>query len=127
MERYDEYGEIVAHYMQSIIDILTERGGVQSTDWVQLDTMAWNYWLWQQCKSCVLKDGVMIVGSTMNMVKNPAIDAANAAIRQANSIAEAYGLTPMSRKKLTKEQKKATKEQKKLTREKKNTNLDLEQ
>ena len=102
MERYDEYGEIVAHYMQSIIDILTERGGVQSTDWVQLDTMAWNYWLWQQCKSCVLKDGVMIVGSTMNMVKNPAIDAANAAIRQANSIAEAYGLTPMSRKKLTK-------------------------
>jgi phage terminase small subunit len=30
------------------------------------------------------------------------IDAANAAIRQANSIAEAYGLTPMSRKKLTK-------------------------
>ena len=102
MDRYDEYGEIVAHYMQSVIDALTERGGVQDTDWVQLDTMGWNYWLWQQFKKCVLKDGVMIVGSTMNMVKNPAIDAANAAIRQANSIAEAYGLTPMSRKKLTK-------------------------
>ena len=53
MERYNEYGETISHYMQSIIDILTERGGVQSTDWVQLDTMAWNYWLWQQCKSCV--------------------------------------------------------------------------
>ena len=102
MERYNEYGETISHYMASVVDALNSRGGVLETDWVQLDTMAWNYWLWQQCKSCVLKDGVMIVGSTMNMVKNPAIDAANAAIRQANSIAEAYGLTPMSRKKLTK-------------------------
>ena len=127
MERYNEYGETISHYMASVVDALNSRGGVLETDWVHLDTMAWNYWLWTECKKAVMKDGIMIVGSTMNMVKNPAIDAANAAIRQANSIAEAYGLTPMSRKKLTKEQKKATKEQKKLTREKKNTNLDLEQ
>ena len=127
MDRYNKYGETILHYMASVVDALNSRGGVLETDWVHLDTMAWNYWLWTECKKAVMKDGIMIVGSTMNMVKNPAIDAANAAIRQANSIAEAYGLTPMSRKKLTKEQKKATKEQKKLTREKKNTNLDLEQ
>lgn len=102
MERYNEYGETISHYMASVVDALNSRGGVLETDWVHLDTMAWNYWLWTECKKAVMKDGIMIVGSTMNMVKNPAIDAANAAIRQANSIAEAYGLTPMSRKKLTK-------------------------
>lgn len=102
MERYNEYGETISHYMASVVDVLNSRGGVLETDWLHLDTMAWNYWLWTECKKAVMKDGIMIVGSTMNMVKNPAIDAANAAIRQANSIAEAYGLTPMSRKKLTK-------------------------
>ena len=102
MDRYNEYGEVISHYMASVVDALNSRGGVLDTDWVHLDTMAWNYWLWTECKKVVMKDGIMIVGSTMNMVKNPAIDAANAAIRQANSIAEAYGLTPMSRKKLTK-------------------------
>lgn len=102
MDRYNEYGETISHYMASVVDALNSRGGVLETDWVHLDTMAWNYWLWTECKKAVMKDGIMIVGSTMNMVKNPAIDAANAAIRQANSIAEAYGLTPMSRKKLTK-------------------------
>ena len=102
MDRYNEYGEVISHYMASVVDALNSRGGVLETDWVHLDTMAWNYWLWTECKKAVMKDGIMIVGSTMNMVKNPAIDAANAAIRQANSIAEAYGLTPMSRKKLTK-------------------------
>lgn len=102
MDRYNEYGATISHYMASVVDALNSRGGVLDTDWVHLDTMAWNYWLWTECKKVVMKDGIMIVGSTMNMVKNPAIDAANAAIRQANSIAEAYGLTPMSRKKLTK-------------------------
>ena len=102
MDRYNEYGETISHYMASVVDALNSRGGVLETDWVHLDTMAWNYWLWTECKKAVMKDGIMIAGSTMNMVKNPAIDAANAAIRQANSIAEAYGLTPMSRKKLTK-------------------------
>ena len=102
MDRNNEYGETISHYMASVVDALNSRGGVLETDWVHLDTMAWNYWLWTECKKAVMKDGIMIVGSTMNMVKNPAIDAANAAIRQANSIAEAYGLTPMSRKKLTK-------------------------
>lgn len=102
MDRYNEYGEVISHYMASVVDALNSRGGVLETDWVHLDTMAWNYWLWTECKKVVMKEGIMTVGSTMNMVKNPAIDAANAAIRQANSIAEAYGLTPMSRKKLTK-------------------------
>ena len=102
MDRYNEYGETISHYMASVVDALNSRGGVLETDWVHLDTMAWNYWLWTECKKVVMKEGIMTVGSTMNMVKNPAIDAANAAIRQANSIAEAYGLTPMSRKKLTK-------------------------
>lgn len=102
MNRYKDYGKVVSKYMKAVIDTLKKRGGLVDTDWAQLDTMAWNYWLWQKCRDEVVESGIMIDGSTGNKVKNPAIDAANAAIRQANSIAEAYGLTPMSKKKLAK-------------------------
>jgi P27 family predicted phage terminase small subunit len=110
MERYKNYGDTVAEYMKAAIDDIKSRGLLQSIDWVQLDILAWNYYLWQTAQADVLADGLFTTSANGGPMKSPAIDVANAAIRQATAIAEAYGLTPMSRKKLTRGEDKTTSE-----------------
>ena len=103
---YKEYDNTVQGYMKDIVQELESSGKMKETDRISLDILACNLQKWRMAESEVAKMGILLPSDRGNMSKNPAIDVANAALRQAMAIMQDYGLTALSRKKLKKGEEK---------------------
>lgn len=97
---YTEYDEVVREYMEAIEAELHDSGKMKDVDRLSLDILASNLQKWRSADAEVRNMGILLPSDRGNLSKNPAIDVANSALRQALSIMQEYGLTALSRKKL---------------------------
>ena len=97
---YKNYDETVQGYMTDIVAELERSGKMIDVDRISLDILACNLQKWRMAEAEVKNLGILLPSDRGNLSKNPAIDVANAALRQALSIMQEYGLTALSRKKL---------------------------
>lgn len=102
-----EINNRVAEYMAAVKSTLEESGKGRNVDIISLDILSHHLKLWLQASECVAKMGVILESDRGNKSKNPAIDVANASLRQVLAILQDYGLTAISRKRLERGEQKA--------------------
>lgn len=90
----------VKGYMDAIREAVEAFGKMRPVDNVSLDILESHLKKWLMAESEVERYGILLESDRGNMSKNPAIDVATAALRQALGIMQDYGLTAMSLKKL---------------------------
>ena len=86
--------------MREVRAALKEQGKRRSVDIISLDILETNLRLWLKAASTVEELGILFDSDRGNKSKNPAIDVANASLRQVLAILQDYGLTAISRKRL---------------------------
>ena len=90
----------VKGYMDAIREAVDASGKMRPVDNVSLDILESHLKKWLMAEAEVERYGILLESDRGNMSKNPAIDVATAALRQALGIMQDYGLTAMSLKKL---------------------------
>ena len=90
----------VKDYMDAIREAVDASGKMRPVDNVSLDILESHLKKWLMAEAEVERYGILLESDRGNMSKNPAIDVATAALRQALGIMQDYGLTAMSLKKL---------------------------
>ena len=96
----EEINKRVRDYMDAVRAAVNSGGDMRPVDNVSLDILESHLKKWLMAEAEVERYGILLESDRGNMSKNPAIDVATAALRQALGIMQDYGLTAMSEKKL---------------------------
>lgn len=96
----NEIDKRVRSYMAAVRKVMKDRDRSGAADVISLDILENSLRQWLIALDVVERLGIVLESDRGNMSKNPAIDVANASLRQALAIMQDYGLTAISRKKL---------------------------
>ena len=92
----------VDRYMKAAIKAIKDRKKFDDEDIIAMDILRYHFQNWRMAAEEIQRQGMLIVGGNGQLAKNPAYDVATTSLKMALAIMQDYGLTAMSRKKLTK-------------------------
>ena len=92
----------VDRYMKAAIKAIKDRKKFDDEDIIAMDILRYHLRNWRMAAEEVRNHGMLVTGGNGQLAKNPAYDVATTALKMALAIMQDYGLTAMSRKKLTK-------------------------
>ena len=92
----------VDRYMKAAIKAIKDRKKFDNEDIIAMDILRYHFQNWRMAAEEIQRQGMLIVGGNGQLAKNPAYDVATTSLKMALAIMQDYGLTAMSRKKLTK-------------------------
>lgn len=97
----NEYSVTTAKYITAVRKYLREKYGKVNTEWEQvLEILADNLELYQQCKSSIKNDGLLLVAKNGAYTKNPLIKVQLDAQIQITKLLTEFGLTPKAAAKI---------------------------
>ena len=92
-----DYSPIVRAYMEAAIAEIKASGRWREVDMISMDILASSLEKWKKAEQDILKHGVCI-----GTHQNPSVSVASSSLRLAMGIMQDYGLTALSKKRLTK-------------------------
>lgn len=97
---YNAREKAVKDYMAQAISFLEMSGKLRPVDYAAMGLLAYHLDTLIAASRELAEKGVLLTSSKGNIRKNPAVDVANGATRQAMEIMQNYGLTALARKRL---------------------------
>lgn len=96
-----EYSTTTIKYLTAVKKYLKEKYGKVNQEWEQvLEILGDNLELYQQCKSSIKNDGLLLVAKNGAYTKNPLIKVMLDAQVQITKLLSEFGLTPRSASKI---------------------------
>ena len=92
----------VNEFMHIITAAVEESNKFKAVDHISLEILRFQLTNWLLAQEAIKTEGVLVMGGNGQLAKNPAYDVSTTALKLSLSIMQDYGLTAMSRKKLTK-------------------------
>lgn len=97
-----DYSTTTIKYLTAVRNYLKEKYGKVNTEWEQiLEILGDNLELYQQCKSSIKNDGLLLVAKNGAYTKNPLIKVQLDAQIQITKLLSEFGLTPKAASKIS--------------------------
>lgn len=97
----NDYSTTTNKYLTSVRKYLKERYGKVNNEWEQiLEILGDNLELYQQCKTSIKNDGLLLVAKNGAYTKNPLIKVQMDAQIQIQKLLDSFGLTPKAAAKI---------------------------